>query len=55
MAIDKPPLSRLVWVVYNTLGGRKPHPVPLGREANELLRTLQTPYWRAYRMRKYGH
>lgn len=51
----EPPLTRLIWVVYNTLGGRAPHPKPLSKESNELLRTLQTPYWREHRKRKYGH
>lgn len=51
----EPPLTRMIWVIYNTLGIAAPHPQPLSKEANALLRTLQTPYWRYYRMQKYGH
>lgn len=53
--MPKPPLTRMLWVVYNTLGMCAPHPQPLSKEARELLKELQTPYWRAYRLRKYGH
>ncbi len=50
----EPPLTRMIWVVYNTLGIKEPHPQPLSKEANALCRKLQTPYWQQRRKEKFG-
>lgn len=50
----EPPLTRMIWVVYNTLGIKEPHPKPMSNEANALCRKLQTPYWQQRRKEKFG-
>lgn len=50
----KPPLTRLIWLIYNNLGMREPHPKPLSNAAKATCRNLQLPYWQQRRKDKYG-
>lgn len=52
--MQEPPLTRLIWVVYNTLGMRAPHPEPMSQETRKLCQTLQAPYWHQRRKEKFG-
>lgn len=52
--ISPPPISRLIWVIYNSIGLYEAHTNPMKPQTNRFCKELQMPYWREYRKWKFG-
>lgn len=51
--IEEPPISRLLWVIYNRVSYVDGHDSHLSATAKKLCEKLQHPYWRIYQAWKY--